>query len=476
VPGSLSIISGPNAGVMTDALGDDQGEYLSSSKVVKVRIGTGANSFIGGLVNNSPSGQDSTSFKFRTIVASDCVMLYCDNIINNSASITGTGNVSGNTFSNASNPGVFDTNGCAISGSTASPISTVGCGPPTASANSPICQGGDINFTATSSPYATYVWTGPNGFISNISNPSISNVQAVNAGTYYANIYITGTSCHFVYPFVADINIANAGPDLSGISTCGATQVTLAGNNPAGSSGIWTILSGTGGSFGTGQTSTSSVASAQFNGVAGSTYVLRWSLSNPGCSPTNDDVTITFSSAPSSAVFTGVSATCANQLNVAITGGVSPYTLSINNGVGTVYNYISGTNISVSPNTTTTYTLASITGANGCTLNLTSGNTATITASNSMGTGTIVANNPPGVSGVTSDKLPSSSSVSNSGITWTYAGNAYSNNASYASTTSTSTGNTSYLYLNGFLKSISFHTPTKPNINNPYKNEIIINK
>jgi uncharacterized repeat protein (TIGR01451 family) len=38
VPGSLQIVSGPNAGVKTDGLADDQGEYISATKIVKFRI------------------------------------------------------------------------------------------------------------------------------------------------------------------------------------------------------------------------------------------------------------------------------------------------------------------------------------------------------------------------------------------------------------------------------------------------------
>ncbi|MDP4956102.1 MAG: immunoglobulin domain-containing protein, partial [Crocinitomicaceae bacterium] len=458
VPGSLSIVHGPNAGPLSDALGDDQGEYLSSSKTIKVRMGTGANSFLGGLVNNSPSGADSTQFKFRTQVTSDCVYLSCDGIINNKAFIIGTGNVSGNTFSNASNPGVFDGNGCAISGTTATPVNVSGCGPITASANSPICQGGSINFTSSYSPAATYVWTGPNGFLSNIHNPTINNVQAVNAGTYIANIYITGTPCHFVYPFVADISIAQAGTDQTGLTTCGLTQVTLAGNNPAGTSGVWTIISGTGGSFGSGNTSTSTQANATFNGVSGNTYVLRWTLTSPGCSPTIDDVTVTFLQAPTAATLTGVSATCSNQLSATITGGVSPYTLNIDNGVGTVNNYISGTNISVSPNATTTYTLSTVTGANGCQLALTSSNTATITVSSSVSGGVIAATVPLSfTSGNSGQKYPTANSVISSGNNdnagWTNPANAYTDNGSAA----TATGDkheTKFLYLRNFGFSI----------------------
>ena len=456
IPNSIEILSGPNAGVKTDASGDDHAEYYAATKSIKVRIGTGANAYLGGQVNNSPSGADSTLFKFKVKVSDDCAYMYCDNTINNRAFITGTGNVSGNTFSNASNPGVFDSNGCAISGTTATPINTTGCPIPTASSNSPICQGGTINFTATSSPSATYLWTGPNGFTSTISNPTITNVQAINAGTYTANIYITGTSCHFVYPFVADISIANAGNDQNDISTCGQTTVTLAGNLPAGASGQWTIVSGVGGGFGAGNTSTSSDPNSTFSGVAGSSYVLRWTLTSSGCSPSTDDVTVNFLIAPSSASLSGAAATCNNRLNVAVSGGVSPYTVTIDNGVGEVTSYISGANITVTPSSTTTYTLLSVTGANGCPAVSISPNTYQIVVTNDMGTGSIVQNNAPSFSsGNTTENFPTAASTSSTTTNpWLNPTNGYSNNTTYATTTGASGSNSAYLYLNGFGFSI----------------------
>jgi subtilisin-like proprotein convertase family protein len=62
---------------------------------------------------------------------------------------------------------------------------------------------------------------------------------------------------------------------------------------------------------------------------------------------------------------------CANTVNnikVDITGGVSPYTLVYSDGVNntTFPSYTSGASINVAPSTTTTYTIVSVTGANGC--------------------------------------------------------------------------------------------------------------
>lgn len=452
VPNSINVTYGPNAGVKTDAAGDDQAEYIAtaSTKVVRVRIGDGANAFIGGQINNSPSGADSSLFTFKIRISNDPVYLYCDSTVNNSAHIIGTGNISGNTYDNASNPGIFDANGCAISGTTETLISISGITAPTASANSPICQGGTISFTTTYSESATYLWTGPNGFSSSQYNPTITNVGAANAGTYIGNVYVPGTSCHFTYNIIANINIANAGPDQTGAATCGLTTVTLAGNNPSGCTGVWSIVSGTGGNFGGGHTATSSAYNTTFNGVSGNTYTLRWSLSSPGCITTTDDVVITFNASPSVGALSATSVTCANHLNVAITGGISPYTVSINNNVGTISGYISGADISVSPANTTSYSLLSVVASNGCSASSITGSPATITISNSMGTGTITGttNAPGGSSYITTEKFPTTDSSASSGG-WSNPNNVQTNNNTYTSYTNSSTGSSAYLYVRG---------------------------
>jgi hypothetical protein len=79
--------------------------------------------------------------------------------------------------------------------------------------------------------------------------------------------------------------VALAGPDQS---LCGVSGVTLAGNNPAPFTGLWTIRSGSGGLL-LSPTSYNSV----FNGQLGNTYVLRWTISSGGCTSW-DEVTISF--------------------------------------------------------------------------------------------------------------------------------------------------------------------------------------
>ena len=55
VSGSLSVTTGANAGAKTDATADDQGEYIAASRTVRVRLGTGANTTVGGTLAKSAS-------------------------------------------------------------------------------------------------------------------------------------------------------------------------------------------------------------------------------------------------------------------------------------------------------------------------------------------------------------------------------------------------------------------------------------
>jgi N-acetylneuraminic acid mutarotase len=55
---------------------------------------------------------------------------------------------------------------------------------PAASSNSPICAGETLNLYASTIAGATYTWTGPNGFTSNLQNPSIPGATAAAGGTY----------------------------------------------------------------------------------------------------------------------------------------------------------------------------------------------------------------------------------------------------------------------------------------------------
>lgn len=78
---------------------------------------------------------------------------------------------------------------------------------------------------------------------------------------------------------------ANAGLDQS---LCGATSTTLDANTPTVGTGQWSIISGLGGTV-----VQPTIPNSNFNGINGNSYTLRWTITNGGCTST-DDVNISF--------------------------------------------------------------------------------------------------------------------------------------------------------------------------------------
>ncbi|MCE7959352.1 MAG: hypothetical protein DYH06_15655, partial [Acidobacteria bacterium ACB2] len=64
---------------------------------------------------------------------------------------------------------------------------------PTAGSEPTVCQGESIHLTATDVPGATYSWTGPDGFVSALQNPVITNAQPAASGTY--SVTVTADGC-----------------------------------------------------------------------------------------------------------------------------------------------------------------------------------------------------------------------------------------------------------------------------------------
>ncbi len=111
------------------------------------------------------------------------------------------------------------------------------------------------------------------------------------AGTYRLTGFLynngTGTGVVDLTPVIvyAVPPTSDAGPDLS---LCGVSSTTLAGNDPSPYAGLWTIVSGSGASFGSSVQHNSS-----FNGTLGTSYTLRWTISNGPCT-SSDEVVISF--------------------------------------------------------------------------------------------------------------------------------------------------------------------------------------
>jgi uncharacterized repeat protein (TIGR01451 family) len=119
VPGSLRVLTGPNTGNKTDAVGDDQAEYVAGTRTVVARLGTGATGTQGGTMTTTDG---PSSLAFRVTVNAGAMGL-----VSNQATISGQGQTAtaqGNTepstwpTGNGSGPGiptVFQISTCATS-------------------------------------------------------------------------------------------------------------------------------------------------------------------------------------------------------------------------------------------------------------------------------------------------------------------------------------------------------------------------
>jgi gliding motility-associated-like protein len=88
-----------------------------------------------------------------------------------------------------SNSGVYsvvvtNNNGCTDSSSVTVVVNPNT--PITASSNSPVCEGQNLVMNASAG--LTYSWTGPNGFISSLQNPTINNITSNASGVYTVSV------------------------------------------------------------------------------------------------------------------------------------------------------------------------------------------------------------------------------------------------------------------------------------------------
>ena len=242
VPNSIRISYGPNIGNKTDASGDDQVDYFSVSNAIRVRVGTTASSTIGGTVVNSSTGSDSTQIRFRVTATLNCSSLLCNNTINNRFWIYGAGQTSGDLLNSGSNPILVDSHGCPIPGTTKTIINASACSGPTITNNSPVCAGESINLNVSTVVGATsYIWTGPNGYYSNVQNTIITNSTVAMSGTYTVTVY-SNPGC--AYSLTTNV-IVNAAPDVNSVSNqivCnnGSTTPIAYSGSIAGTSYNWT--------------------------------------------------------------------------------------------------------------------------------------------------------------------------------------------------------------------------------------------
>ncbi len=188
-------------------------------------------------------------------------------------------------------------------------------------------------------------------------------------GYYYNNSSVHGAVDGTIITVYPSPTTANAGTSQT---LCSVSDATLAGNTiqSGRGTGLWTILSGSGGYFPISDT----MHNAQFNGVVGNSYTLEWTISSGTCI-SSSTTTITFAYVPEKpSNFT------AAPINVC--QGISGYVYSIP-GVptATTYNWsYSGTGGTFTGSGTSVSIGFSGTAGTGS-------NTISVTAENSCGTG-----------------------------------------------------------------------------------------
>lgn len=162
-----------------------------------------------------------------------------------------------------------------------------------------IVCGNSTTLAANSPGAGTGAWTIVSGTGGSLGlSSSAASTFTGNAGTVYTlrwtltNAGCAPTSDEVLITFNGMPTIANAGTDKS---FCG-TSLPMTGNVPTSGAGAWTIVSGTGGSFANATSATSA-----FTGLAGTTYTLRWTITNTPCAPSSDEVTVTLVSTPTPA-------------------------------------------------------------------------------------------------------------------------------------------------------------------------------
>ncbi|MEI6348480.1 MAG: gliding motility-associated C-terminal domain-containing protein, partial [Bacteroidota bacterium] len=98
--------------------------------------------------------------------------------------------------------------------------------PATAGSNSPICQGASLNLTALPAGATSYNWSGPNGFVSAIQNPSIAASTTLASGTYTVTVTTTG-GCSSTATTIVTVNSTSTANITGNSPLCVSSTLSL---------------------------------------------------------------------------------------------------------------------------------------------------------------------------------------------------------------------------------------------------------
>lgn len=179
----------------------------------------------------------------------------------------------------------------------------------TATSNSPVCAGGNLNFsTSNEGAGAVYSWTGPNGFASALQNPVIPNASTINTGPY--TLLVSKDGCDKTRTINVAINTAPTAIATNTGPYCGGQKVLLKGSSN--NNGVTYFWSGPNGFSSNLQNPSINNAQQNATGI----YTLK--VSQPGCTDAFDTTNVFVLAGPGVST-TGVSPVCAGD-NISING------------------------------------------------------------------------------------------------------------------------------------------------------------
>lgn len=172
---------------------------------------------------------------------------------------------------------------------------------PTASSNSPVCEGTNLNLVGSTHAGATYDWFGPNAFTSPNQSPSIGAVTPANAGVYYLAITVNGCTSDTASTNV-NVNPTPAAPVASSNSAiCAGQTLQLESNSFTGGIFNWTGPNGFSGSAEDPSIANATTAASGF-------YQVTVTVNNCTSAPGGTNVTVKATPAPP--VVSNTSPTC----------------------------------------------------------------------------------------------------------------------------------------------------------------------
>jgi len=146
---------------------------------------------------------------------------------------------------------------------------------PIVGTNSPLCEGTTLSLTASTISGASYLWNGPNGFVSSSQNPTIASASALHSGRYSVTATVNGCTSQQANQNVT-VNMIPLSPILSSNTPiCSGASVLLNASSIPGAVFNWT---GPNGFTSSQQSPIISNASASSSGV------YKASVSLNGCS------------------------------------------------------------------------------------------------------------------------------------------------------------------------------------------------